>query len=332
MKFTTAIDEYIRDMRSAGRINSPRTEVSYRHRLNALGDDVGNRDPRTIGREDVKKSLRRWQHPNTQRNARAIFVSFFDWTMEEGIRKDNPARQTRRPKRRATTVYRLTREESVALMDAARPGRERWTIMLGLLCGLRNAELRGLRADHFSRPGWVHVSADIAKGNRERYVPVLPELEPVIAEILSVRSGSEFVLCSRRTLDPPKNTRYRDIPLQPMSPRAIHEMVAAIGIRAGIAAHVHPHLLRHAYGTHVARHAGLRVAQALLGHASVDTTAGTYVEAASLDDLADGVAGLTYRGYPPTNHPATPVKATTGIEPVVSASDGGMRVIEGGKA
>jgi integrase len=55
---------------------------------------------------------------------------------------------------------------------------------LGVCAGIRNAELRGLQRRHFERAGWIHVSADIAKGGRERWVPVLPELEPIVAEIL----------------------------------------------------------------------------------------------------------------------------------------------------
>ena len=75
----------------------------------------------------------------------------------------------------------------------------------------------------------------------------------------------------------------------------------------------------YAYGDHVAKHAGLRAAQALLGHASVDTTASTYVEKPGLDELSISVHGFTYRatrGYPPAEPPAIPHKATTGIEPV----------------
>jgi hypothetical protein len=84
---------------------------------------------------------------------------------------------------------------------------------------------------------------------------------------------------------------------------------------AGIAAHIHPHLLRHAYGDHVARHAGLRAAQALLGHAAVDTTAGTYVDRPTLDELAVSVHGFSYRGYPREEHLEMPGVETAGIEP-----------------
>src|SRR3954451_12774518 len=173
MKFRDAINDYVRDMRSQGRITSDRTELRYRSVLELHNSDLSNRDPRYVGREDVKRTLMRWPHPNTLRTNRSILVSFYDWTMEEGIRKDNPARQTRRPRKQPTTIYRLTREEAAAMLLATETRRERWAIYLGICCGLRNAELRGLQGRHFERSGYVWVSADIAKGKRERWVPVI---------------------------------------------------------------------------------------------------------------------------------------------------------------
>jgi site-specific recombinase XerD len=112
MKFDRAVDLFLDDYTTAGRINSRNTVAAYRYALERLGEDCGNRDPRTIGREDVKRTLARWQGANTQRARRAAIVAFFDWAMEEGYRKDNPARQTRRPKKAPTNVYRLTRTRS----------------------------------------------------------------------------------------------------------------------------------------------------------------------------------------------------------------------------
>ena len=79
----------------------------------------------------------------------------------------------------------MTRAEVVAFLGAAATRREQRVAYLGVCAGIRNHELRHLQRRHFERPGWVHVSADIAKGGRERWVPVLPELEPVVAEILA---------------------------------------------------------------------------------------------------------------------------------------------------
>ncbi len=105
MKFARAIDLYIDDMRAEGRINSPRSERSYRGALNHHCDDLHNRDPAYVGREDIKRTLRRWPHPNTQRKNRAILVSFYDWAMKEGYRRTTRLgrRAGRRPSRRGST-------------------------------------------------------------------------------------------------------------------------------------------------------------------------------------------------------------------------------------
>ena len=52
--------------------------------------------------------------------------------------------------------------------------------------------------------------------------------------------------------------------------------------------------MRHAFADHVARLAGMRAAQTLLGHASIQTTEG-YLAQLSLDELAQSVAGVTFR-------------------------------------
>ena len=295
--FYRSIDAYVRDMRSAGRINSDRTEAAYRNTLELHAVDVGNRDPRTVGREDCKRTLERWEHPNTQRTRRAALVSFYDWTVEEGIRPANPARQTRRPKRRPSAIYRLTRDEAVAILDACGSLQETRAIHLGLCAGLRSAELRGLRGRNFGRDGFVWVDRDIGKGGRERYVPIVEELQPIVDDIRATVERDHFVLTARRCVDPPFNTTWRDIPTSPMAPKPLWELVVRVGKRAGIANPIHPHLLRHAFGDHLARYGGIELARSMLGHADVGTTK-TYVGDATLDELAVAVRGLRFARDP----------------------------------
>jgi hypothetical protein len=57
VKLSAAIDLYCDEMWQQGRFTSKRTETSYRHALYVHADDVGNRDPRMTGREDVKRTL-----------------------------------------------------------------------------------------------------------------------------------------------------------------------------------------------------------------------------------------------------------------------------------
>src|SRR5688572_10579988 len=105
-------------MRLQGRMNSDATERDYRGTLYAHLEDVENRDPRYTGREDVKRTLRRWPHANSQRKNRSVLISFYDWLVEEGMRPHNPARQTRRPRRKPTTVYRMSSAEVRQLLSA----------------------------------------------------------------------------------------------------------------------------------------------------------------------------------------------------------------------
>lgn len=239
--------------------------------------------------------------------------------MEEGLRKDNPARQTRRPRRRPALKYRLTEAEAFALLNAAQGTRERRAIFLGLCAGLRNAELRGLQGRHFSRLGLVWVSADIAKGGRERWVPVILDLAPIVDEIREVVGPEEYVLPAQRFRDPPFNTRRRDLRLRPSSSQALRQLVTRVVARAGIAEHVRPHDLRHAYAEHIARTTDTRIAQHLLGHANLGTT-DTYLGCPRIDDMVAAVKDATYGVRTSVLGVARmaqiPLKATTGIEPV----------------
>ena len=303
MKFSSVVDSYIADMNRAGRFRSAHTELAYRTKLERLGLQVRNRDPRTVGRQDVRAVLAQWTNPNSQRQAHAIFAAFFDWCMTEPrdrseremICKRNPARTIQRARGSQPQVYRMSRQEVVAFLDASNTRRrDRWVAHLGCCAGLRSQEIRGLQGRHFTRPGWIWVSRDIAKGDKERFVPVLADLEPVVQEILSLVEADRYVIPGRRSAGHPTPHIMHDVN-KPSSASAVYKQVLAIGERAGVMGRVTPHIMRHAYGDHIARYAGLRVAQALMGHERVDTTATTYVDRVSLDELAAQVRGFSFR-------------------------------------
>jgi integrase/recombinase XerD len=306
-------------MEAQGRLNSHSSVVGYRATLVAHGEDVDNRDPAYVGREDVKRTLRRWKHANTQGTNRSKLVSFYAWTMEEGLRKDNPAQQTRRPRRRPAVKSRLTEAEVVTILRAARTRRERRAIFLGLCGGLRNSELRGLQGRHFARDGLIWVSGDIAKGGRERIVPVIADLAPIVDEIRTNVAVDEFVLPAQRFRNPPVNTERQNLRFQPSSPQALIGLVTRVAALAGVATHVTPHDLRHAYAEHIARNADTRVAQHLLGHAHLGTT-DAYLGRPRLDDMVAAVKDATYGVRTNVLGVAEDLqiglKATTGIEPV----------------
>jgi integrase/recombinase XerC len=225
---------------------------------------------------------------------RSMLVSFYDWLVEEGIRPDNPARQTRVPRARETHVHRLTLEETRRLLSAARGRTERRIVYLGLCAGLRRNELRLLQGRHFARQGWVWVSPEIAKGGRERWVPVIADLAPVVREIAETTPMHNYVVPATCWVDGGHRLEPKECPDWPCHAKSIWRRVRRIGRRAGIAAPVHPHMLRHAFADHITRVAGLRTAQAVLGHASIQTTEG-YLARPSLDELAEAMARVSFR-------------------------------------
>jgi integrase/recombinase XerD len=323
VRFSRAVDLYVADQRAEGRINSPNTEREYRGALDRHGEDVGNRDPAYTNRDDVKRTLSRWQHPNTRSKNRAILVSFYDWLVEEGHRPSNPARQTKRPRRRKPQRYRLTQAETLQLLRSVRGERERRLIYLAVCAGLRRSELRGMQGRHFRRPGWVWVSSDIGKGQKERWVPVIADLELVWREIAENVADDEYVVPAQRFRDPGLNRTRHDYRLSPASFQAIWRLVKSVTGRAGLpVAEIGPHTLRHAYCDHVARHAGLQVAQAAMGHATLSTTE-LYLSTPTLDEVAQAMRHVTL-GTEQTfqvsgDGAAKPEEAPTGIEPVYTA-------------
>jgi integrase/recombinase XerD len=319
VKFSAVIDLYVADRRSQGRINSPNTETAYRRVLNLHCDDVNGRDPAKTGRNDIKTTLRRWQHPNSQRQAHAVLTSFYDWAMEESIRETNPARMVIRARPRKPAIYRPTRTEVIRLMDASNQRRrDRWVIHLGVLAGLRRQELRLLQGRHLANPGWIWVSPDIAKRSRERWLPIPEELQPIINEILATVGPGDYVTPTRKTANL-QHTEHVEQPDKPISGSGLYQLVKRVGKRANLGHSVTPHTLRHAYGDHTARYAGLRAAQELLGHESVATTEGTYTGRVSRDELAISIQGFRYRpeGTPPTQlQPECPlIDATDNLAP-----------------
>ncbi len=290
LTFGDAIDAYIRDQRTFGRCNGENTALAYRLALRRHHEDIRNRSPFRTDREDIKRTLERW-NGNSQYRNHSVLISFYDWMMTEGLRKDNPARQVRRTKRQEPSVYRMTRAEAAAMMDVCATPRERRVIYIGLLTGARVAELAAMQIRHLERPGWVWFSQDIAKGKHERWVPVLPELQPVISETIESVPAQGFVIPSRNQT---RNWREPRAPIA-ISRTMVNRIVKDIARRAGIAANIHAHTLRHAFGDHIAHYAGLRVAQALMGHSSVETTARVYTSRPGLDELAGSVRSFRYR-------------------------------------
>jgi integrase/recombinase XerD len=301
--FREAIHAFIADWRAEGRINSALTERIYRAKLEHLAAAVDDRDPALVTGADLKRALGRWEG-ESRRQAHAVYRSFFRWAMTEDLRDSNPADMVRQTRPRAPQIARLTREEGARLLVASRPHRrDRWLVHLGCCAGLRAKELRGLQGRHFVRPGFVWVSADIAKGAKERWVPVIADLEPIVEEILTLTGLEDYVLPGQRSAGHPTPDIMRDT-RRAIGASTLYRRVVDLGVAAGIGVHVTPHSMRHLFSTYVARHGGILVAKALLGHADISTTQ-RYTDAPTLDELAISLHGFSFFGAVPQTKETT---------------------------
>lgn len=160
------------------------------------------------------------------------------------------------------------REEVVRWITAVPPAskfylRNRAILETLYACGLRSSELIGLRLRDVDFEAYsVRV---LGKGSKERVVP----LGNVAAETIKTYLAD---------LRPKLNKLSNDVLFLTESGRALeavslHRMVELAGVQAGLRDHVHPHILRHCFATHlVSAGADLRVVQELLGHESIMAT------------------------------------------------------------
>ncbi|MFZ2008742.1 MAG: tyrosine recombinase XerC, partial [Candidatus Sulfotelmatobacter sp.] len=201
----------------------------------------------------------------------AAVRSLYRWLAREGVVEQNPAKLVATPKLPKKLPRVPTIEEMNSVIDgpmpevAAFPDRDRLMLELLYGCGIRNSELTGINLDD------IRLSAEAilirGKGKKERYVPFgdsvktalaayLPERQKVLAE-----SGehSTALLINRRG--------------GRLTTRSVGRIIKKIAVAKGLSPDVHPHTLRHAFGTHMLEEgADLRAIQELLGHERLATT------------------------------------------------------------
>jgi integrase/recombinase XerC len=203
--------------------------------------------------------------------ALAALRSLYKWLSREGIVRQNPAKLVatpRLPKRlpRVPTVEEINTLLDSKMPDAAAfPERDRAIFELLYGCGLRNSELVGIElADVEDANGVILVRG---KGKKQRYVPLEGSAAEALAAYRQVR---------RQALaEAGKNTQRLFINRRcgPLTTRSVARIVKQIAIACGLPPDVHPHTLRHAFGTHMlSEGADLRAIQELLGHERLSTT------------------------------------------------------------
>lgn len=195
---------------------------------------------------------------------------FFTWLGERGLVKLNPCEGMRAPKSPRRLPKALSVDETARLLEPDDDGdgrlEARDAAMFELLysSGLRLAELVGLDRDALNsilHEGEVRV---LGKRAKLRLVPVGSQARLALAAWAAVRD--ELAAADEPALF--VNRRGRRI-----SPRSVELRLARRAVRLGLPQHVHPHMLRHSFASHVLQSSGdLRAVQEMLGHASIAST------------------------------------------------------------
>jgi integrase/recombinase XerC len=203
----------------------------------------------------------------------AAIRSWFHWMAKAGQVSSNPAALVATPK----LPKHLPRVPSIEQMNhlvetvssgegAAWPERDRMIFELLYGCGIRNAELVGLNVND------VHWARELilvrGKGRKQRYVPLGDAAADAIRAYLPSRQAKLAGKTSEALL---LNLQMRGTGR--LTTRSVGRIVKQISLARGLPAEIHPHTLRHAFGTHMLEEgADLRAIQELLGHERLSTT------------------------------------------------------------
>ena len=216
---------------------------------------------------------RRGLSPATASRRRAALRQFYRFVLGEGWRPDDPSRRVESPRRGRPLPRVLTREEAAALIAAAsardpvRGLRLACMIELAYAGGLRVSELTGLTLAQVARgPDFLMIRG---KGGKERLAPLNDAARAAVRAWLEVRSQTlPKGDAANPWLFPSGGKGGR------LTPRRFAQLLSEAAVEAGIdPARVSPHVLRHAFATHLLEGgADLRVVQTLLGHADIATT------------------------------------------------------------
>jgi integrase/recombinase XerC len=217
--------------------------------------------------------------------ALAAIRSWFKWLARTGYIDQNAASLVSTPRLpkhlpRVPSIEQMNQVvDSVDEEAASWPARDRAIMELLYGCGIRNAELTGLNLDDIH---WANEAILVrGKGQKQRYVPLGDAAAEALRVYMTERSAR--LAATGQTLGAPTPALFLNLRLRGLgktgngqarlTTRSVGRIVKRIAIRRGLSSDVHPHTLRHAFGTHLLEEgADLRAIQELLGHERLSTT------------------------------------------------------------
>ena len=269
-----AIARFIRALQE--RNASIHTIKAYRTDLAQFAEYIGPQSWRDIDHVLIRGYLanlyERGLSKTSVARALAALRSLYRWLAQEGEVEQNPAALVATPKLPKKLPRVPTIEEVNTVLDSEMPEcsafSERDQVILELLygCGIRNSELIGINLDDIRWSNEVVLVR--GKGRKERYVPFGESAKAAVHDYLPARQrvlGETKRISERALLINLRGAR--------LTTRSVGRIVKQIAVARGLSPDVHPHTLRHAFGTHMLEEgADLRAIQEMLGHERLSTT------------------------------------------------------------
>ena len=268
-----AVYDFLRHLRE--RNASPHTIKAYSGDLACFAAYAGTRGWKSIDHIAIRGFLsqlyERGLGKTSVARSLAAVRSLYRWLAREGVVEQNPAKLVATPKLPKRLPRVPTIEEMNSVLDrqmpqvAAFPERERLMLELLYGCGIRNSELTGINLDDIRQSAEAILIR--GKGKKERYVPFGGSAKSALAAYLLARHA---MLAAVRKNTPSLLINHRGGRL---TTRSVGRIIKKIAVAKGLSPDVHPHTLRHAFGTHMLEEgADLRAIQELLGHERLATT------------------------------------------------------------
>ena len=212
---------------------------------------------------------------------------FYLWLAnQKGLVNKSPLSDIKAPKRNKPLPKALSVEQAINLVESANKesiqadvflrARDRAIVELLYSSGLRLSELLGvdltpIETKEYASAGWIDFEAGevmvLGKGKKRRTVPVGEAALHALKDWLVVRAS--YASTDKGVIQ----ALFINKQGKRASARTVQQHLAALAVKAGLPTHVHPHMLRHSFASHVLQSSGdLRAVQEMLGHASITST------------------------------------------------------------
>jgi len=267
------VADYLAELAEQRRL-SPHTVNNYRRDLEKLLSAAGATPLAELQVHHVRRFVAQLHGQGLSGRTLARLLSawrgFFAWLGRRGLVKANPCEGVRAPKSPRLLPKALSVDEASRLLepvendDPALAARDTAMFELFYSSGLRLAELAALDRDALDgalHEGEVRV---LGKRSKARLVPVGAKAREALAAWAAVRDS---------LADPDEMALFVGRRGQRLGHRMIQQRLARRAVQLGLPRHVHPHMLRHSFASHVLQSSGdLRAVQEMLGHASIAST------------------------------------------------------------